>query len=126
MILMIDIKGPGFWKMNCSLLDDEDYVNDISEKIPIWLAEGFEELLDSRSIWLKYNIRAHTIQYSKRRARERKEGEQNLQEEYDEAKFIFETDPKNRNVSTSLYGPLNSKVFFLRHNKYLESSKRYL
>ena len=32
-----DIKGPGLWKMNCSLLDDEDYVNDITEKIPIWL-----------------------------------------------------------------------------------------
>ena len=46
-----DIKGPGLWKMNCSLLDDEDYVNDIVEKIPIWLAEGREELSDSRSIW---------------------------------------------------------------------------
>ena len=42
-----DIKGPGLWKMNCSLLDDEDYVNDITEKIPIWLAEGREELSDS-------------------------------------------------------------------------------
>ena len=49
--------------MNCSLLDDEDYVNDITEKIPIWLAEGRKDLSDSRSIWdwLKYNIRAHTI-----------------------------------------------------------------
>ena len=48
--------------MNCSLLDDEDYVNDITEKIPIWLAEGRKDLSDSRSIWdwLKYNIRAHT------------------------------------------------------------------
>jgi len=25
-----DIKGPSFWKMNCSLLDDKDYVNDIN------------------------------------------------------------------------------------------------
>ena len=36
--------------MNCSLLDDEDYVNDITEKIPIWLAEGRKDLSDSRSI----------------------------------------------------------------------------
>ena len=63
-----DIKGPGLWKMNCSLLDDEDYVNDITEKIAIWLAEGRKDLSDSRSIWswLKYNIRAHTIRFSKR------------------------------------------------------------
>ena len=30
-----DIKGPGLWKMNCSLLYDEDCVNDITKKIPI-------------------------------------------------------------------------------------------
>ena len=88
--------------MNCSLLDDEDYVNDITEKIPIWLAEGRKELLDSRSFWdwLKYNIRAHAIQLSKRRARERNEREQNLQEEYAKAKSIFETDPNDQNANT--------------------------
>ena len=26
-----DVKGPGVWKMNCSLLDDEEYVNVITE-----------------------------------------------------------------------------------------------
>ena len=74
-----DSKGPGFWKMNCSLLDDEEYVNNITEKIPIWLAEGRNELLDNRSIWdwLKYNIRVYTIQFSKRKARERNEREKN-------------------------------------------------
>ena len=97
-----DIKGPGLWKMNCSLLDDEDYVNDITEKIPIWLAEGRKDLSNSRSIWdwLKYNIRAHTIQLSKRKARERNEREQKLQEEYAKAKFIFETDPNDQNANT--------------------------
>ena len=62
--------------MNCSLLDDEDYVNDITEKIPIWLAEGREELWDSRSIWdwLKYNIKAHTFSIRKEeQGREMKE-----------------------------------------------------
>jgi len=84
-----EIKGPGLWKMNCSLLDHRDYVNDILEKIPICLSEGRKELSDSRSIWdwLKYNIRAHTILHSKRRAQERKEREQNLQEVYAKAKF---------------------------------------
>ena len=97
-----DIKGPGLWKMNCSLLDDEDYVNDVTEKIPIWLAEGRKDLSDSRSIWnwLNYNIRAHTIQLSKRKARERNEREQKLQEEYAKAKFIFETDLIDQNANT--------------------------
>ena len=97
-----DIKGPGLWKMNCSVLDDKDYVNDITEKIPIWLPEGRKELSDSQSIWdwLKYNIRAHTIQLSKRRARERNEREQILQEECAKAKFIFEADPNDRNANT--------------------------
>ena len=34
------VKGPGHWKMNCSLLDDEDYVRDVRAKIPIRLIEG--------------------------------------------------------------------------------------
>ena len=63
------------WKMNCSLLDDEDYINDIAAKIPIWLAEGRNELSDNRGIWdwMKYNIRAHKIQYSKKHGKETKD-----------------------------------------------------
>ena len=61
------VKGPGHWKMNCSLLDDEDYVRDVTTKIPIWLIEGQKELTDDRSIWdwTQYKIRAHAIQHSK-------------------------------------------------------------
>ena len=43
-----DVKGPGVWKMNCSLLDDEEYVNVITESIPIWLAQDHKELSDYR------------------------------------------------------------------------------
>lgn len=64
------IKGPGHWKRNCSLLDDEDYVRRLTAKIPIWLIEGQNELTDSRSIWdwTKYKIGAHAVQHSKRKA----------------------------------------------------------
>ena len=44
-------KGPSYWKMNCSLLDDEEYVNDLTEKIPVWIAEGREQLSDDRCVW---------------------------------------------------------------------------
>ena len=94
-----EIKGPGFWKMNCALLEDHDYINDVSSKIPIWLAQGRKDLSDDRVIWdwLKYNIRAHAKQHSKRRARERNEKENRLEEEYAKAKQVFEADPNNTN-----------------------------
>ena len=64
-----ELKGPGNWKMNCSLLDDEEYEEDIAGMIPLWTAEGQKEFTDNRMIWdwIKYNIRAHAIQYSKRK-----------------------------------------------------------
>ena len=93
------IKGPGLWKMNCALLNDDRYVDDIKSKIPIWLAEGCKDLSDNRNIWdwLKYNIRTHAIQHSKQRAKERTEKENNLQEKYFKAKTEFEGDPYNLN-----------------------------
>ena len=96
-----DVKGPGVWKMNCSLLDDEEYVNVITESIPIWLAQGHKDLSDYRCIWgwLKYNVRAYTIQYSKKKARERKEKEKRLQEQHANAKCNFETNPNKLNAN---------------------------
>ncbi|CAH3032039.1 unnamed protein product, partial [Porites evermanni] len=83
-----DIKGPGYWKMNCSLLEDDDYINDITAKIPVWLAEGYKELSDNRNIWdwIKYNIRINAIQHSKRKAKERNDKEKSLQNVYAKAK----------------------------------------
>ena len=91
-----DIKGPGYWNMNCSLLDDDDYINDITVKIPVWLAEGYKELSDNRNIWdwIKYNIRINAIQHSKRRAKEGNDEENTLQNDYVKAKQNVDLDPK--------------------------------
>ena len=63
-------KGPGYWKLNCSLLADDAYVNSVTELLPVWAAEGRKELTDQRSVWdwIKYNIRAHAINFSKRKS----------------------------------------------------------
>ena len=39
--------------------------------MPVWLAEGRIDLSDNRSIWdwIKFNIRTHAVQHSKRKAR---------------------------------------------------------
>ena len=43
------IKGPGYWKMNCSLLDDDNYQREVTAKMPVWLAEGRCDLPDHKS-----------------------------------------------------------------------------
>ena len=60
-------RGPGYWKMNTTLLANEEYKKMINDKLPIWLAEA-KDLKDRRSIWdwIKFNIRIDSIIFSKR------------------------------------------------------------
>ena len=55
-------KGPSIWKINCSLLNDKLYVEQINYLIPTWILEGKKDLDDPRSIWdwVKYNIKKTT------------------------------------------------------------------
>jgi len=39
--------GPSYWKFNSSLLDDPEYINFISENVPLWLVE-FSDVLENR------------------------------------------------------------------------------
>ena len=90
-----ELKGPYIWKMNCSLLDNEEYVNNVTELIPIWIAEGRKELLDDCIVWdwLKYNIRVFAVHFSQRNARERNQKQNNLQNALNKAKRVFENNP---------------------------------
>ena len=94
-------KGPGYWKMNCSMLKDEEYVSNVTEMLPVWTAEGRKELSDSRNVWdwIKYNIRAHAINYSNKKAKERNARELNLQDELKKAKQEYETTPSDSNAT---------------------------
>ena len=89
------------WKMNVSLLDDEEYLNYLSVNIPKWKSEGKEEFTDKGSDWdwIKYNIRMHTIRYSKGNAKQRNDKERMIQREYEEATRRFEKDPSDYNRS---------------------------
>ena len=95
------VKGPGLWKMNCAILEEESYINEITQKIPIWVHEGQKELADNRTTWewIKYNIRAHAIQFSKRRAKEKSDKEKCLQNEYTLATKLYESDPCDANAN---------------------------
>ena len=44
-------KGPGFWKMNVSLLEDPNYLEELKQNIPLWKTTGSDNLSDKRCIW---------------------------------------------------------------------------
>ena len=67
------MRGPSYWKINSSLMEDEDYVSAINEKILEWLAE-FNEVTDKRVPWdlIKYRVKQFTIKYSMDKAKKNK------------------------------------------------------
>lgn len=67
-------RGPSYWKFNSSLVNDENYVLVVNQKLPEWLQE-FKEVEDKRVLWdlIKYRMRQFTLRYSKENARKRKQ-----------------------------------------------------
>ena len=67
-------RGPSYWKFNSSLVDDENYVLAINQKVPEWLEE-FKEVIDKRVLWdlIKYRVRQFTMHYAKEKAQKRRQ-----------------------------------------------------
>ena len=60
------IKGPGCWRMNCFLLDDDNYQREATAKMPVWLAQGRGcDLPDHRCIWDWIKHRLERQQHSR-------------------------------------------------------------
>ena len=75
-------RGPGFWKFNNSLLEDNEYANKLLEKIPLFI-EKHKDVEDKVLQWemIKMESRMFTIYYSKQKAKARKNYEENLLQE---------------------------------------------
>ena len=73
-------RGPGLWKFNNALIDDEEYVNRIKANYPI-IGEKYRDLDDHRLKWelIKMEIRALTIAYSKSKAKRQRKRESDVQ-----------------------------------------------
>ena len=97
------VKGPGIWKLNCSLLSDQLYVEEINRLIPSWVQEGKADLSDPCSVWdlVKYNIKNYSIKYSINRCKQRKEKEKLLNIELHEAYVSFLKKPLSRKFNSS-------------------------
>ena len=78
-------RGPGSWKFNNQLLEDENYLQLVNRTYPEIL-EKYKDLENKRLLWemIKMEIRASTITYSKNKRRETKQREIELQNEINE------------------------------------------
>ena len=76
-------RGPGFWKLNFSLLSRPDYVDMINNEFRVWLEET-KDLSSTRSKWdwIKFNIRTSSIAYSKKLKKDHKKQEEELNSKY--------------------------------------------
>ena len=73
-------RGPGLWKFNNSLLEDEDYIELIKANFPV-IREKYLGIGDERLKWelLKMEIRDITISFSKNKAKLLRKREQEIQ-----------------------------------------------
>ena len=94
-------KGPGIWKLNCSLLTDNTYVNEINHFIPTWIQEGVQDFSVSRSVWdwVKYNIKKFSRRYSMEKCKHRRLDEQRLHREFQQVNLSFQNDPSQENLT---------------------------
>ena len=95
-------KGPGFWKFNTALLQDEFYIDTLRINIPEFKSK-YSGLVDSTSRWdLKMEIRGFTVKYSKRKAKAFRDREIALQEKINALQAQAEKHPHNRSIIIEL------------------------
>ena len=61
-------RGPGFWKINNSLLGDEKFIQELSNRIPDFKTK--HNYLDDKGLYwdmIKMEVRGFCVQYTKRK-----------------------------------------------------------
>ena len=92
-------RGPGFWKINNSLLADEKFVQELSNRIPDFKTK--HNYLDDKGLYwdmLKMEVRGFCVQYTKRKNRERRNTEKNLQDQIDHLMNLLKTERSKENI----------------------------
>ena len=76
------VRGKGYWKINSSIVDEEEYIKQLQDNKIKWLEE-FKDIEDPRMIWelFKYKIRQFSMRYTKNRANVQKDNENKLEKE---------------------------------------------
>ena len=78
-------RGPGLWKFNNMLLQDECYLQLIKDYYPCILRK-YADVNDKQLLWelIKMEIRSETMRYSKRKSKESKTHENAIQRRIEE------------------------------------------
>ena len=97
-------KGPGFWKFNQSLLQDEAYVSKLRTELE-WFKQKYIDVDDQSLRWdlIKMEIRGFTVKYSKNKARKRKSTETFLQNQINDLYKRAEAEPNNKQIICQIY-----------------------
>ena len=87
-----DIKGPGYYKLNTSILDDPTYVEQMTSLLKTWSKESETHFSDNRVKWdwVKFKIREFSISFSKEIRKEQREKEEKTQNVLKQAKRDYE------------------------------------
>jgi len=81
-------RGPGSWKFNNQLLEDQDYINLINTSYNKKFLDKYKDVRSKKLLWdmIKMEIRSKTIQYSKNKRLVLKRKEIELQEKNPKAR----------------------------------------
>ena len=96
-------RGPGFWKFNNSLLEDDNYVNSLRKNIDFYKAK-YENIENIGLKWdlIKMEIRDFTVKYAKTKAKTRKNEELTLQNKINKLQLSLERNPYNNQDQNEL------------------------
>ena len=113
-------RGPGLWKFNNSLLDDEGYVNLIRESYSS-ISEKYARQEDKRLKWelVKMELRGLTIPYAKNKAKNLRRKEKDLQKRLSDLDQLISNsvDSAQVNSSQAEYFQLKHELCLIYENK---------
>lgn len=120
-------KGPGFWKLNTSLLQDKEYVDIIKQVIQETVE--INSNADPQLLWdtIKLQIRGKSIQYSSRKKREIKNGIKILEKQIQDLELKYSEEPSQNTLDqlTQLKEELDRDVEKCTKGAYIRSRARW-
>ena len=129
-------RGPGTWKFNNTLLEDQDYIDLINFIYP-WTLEKYKDVESKQLLWelIKMELRAKTMSYSKKKRAEVKNREIFLQHNLDELDYkicndadlnphILDQYEAEKNELNSLYELKGKEAIFRSKVKWIEQGEK--
>ena len=80
----VERHGPSFWRFSSSLLTDSNYISQLKENYITWKAPNINNSYSQLWEILKFKIRDFSIQYSKQKAKVRRENIEKIKNELSE------------------------------------------